>query len=126
MNPRPNVRVGNVYRFIGTRWLSGSGSSTESVGSVFRCKSCAHTGHYAQPALISDRNPVRSERHKPVSVFPSLRCESKLTIIFGSYSFCLFRGQATSPAVRVHVHTRRNRCTPGINQDYGLTEEYTE
>ena len=25
-----------IYRFIGARWLSGSGGSTTSVGSVFR------------------------------------------------------------------------------------------
>lgn len=41
-----------------------------------------------------------------------LRSKSKLTIIFGSYSFCLFRGQATSPAAQAYNHLCRNRCIP--------------
>lgn len=112
MNPRPNMRARSLYRFSGARWLSGPGGSTTSVGSVFRWKSRGRIGHHPQQALVSDRNPARSERHSPVSVFPRLRSESKLTIIFGSYRFCLFRGQATSPAAQVHVHTRRSQYTP--------------
>lgn len=120
LNPRPNVRGRSLYRFSGARWLSGSGGSTTSVGSVFRWKSRGRIGHHPQQALVSDRNPARSERHSPVSVFPRLRSESKLTIVFGSYRFCLFRGQAASPAAQVHVHTRRNRCTPSQSNFYGV------
>ena len=36
MNPRPKKRHRSVYRFIGARWLSGSGVSAESVESVLR------------------------------------------------------------------------------------------
>ncbi len=36
MNPRPEKYTKSIYRFIGARWLSGFGSSTESVESVSR------------------------------------------------------------------------------------------
>lgn len=39
MNPRPKMQRNGVYRFIGARWLSGTGVSTASVGSVFWKKS---------------------------------------------------------------------------------------
>ena len=38
LNPRPKKQHSYVYRFIGARWLSGNGSSTTSVVSVFWLK----------------------------------------------------------------------------------------
>jgi len=49
---------------------------------------------------LASEDPDASEQHHPVSALCYLRSESETVVIFGSYKFCPFRGQATSPAAQ--------------------------
>jgi hypothetical protein len=113
LNPRPEVRYRGVYRFIGARWLSGSGGSAASIGSVSWLMSRPPFRPSVQQAPVGvGRSGCFGAASSGFRVLYCLRSESVTVSVIGSYKFCPIRGRATSPAAQASTTTVETGAPP--------------
>ena len=91
LNPRPEKGNRSVYRLIGARCLSGSGSSTASVESVVQKKSPYTFAHRLRASPDWRRNTCFARSSAKQVPRLCSYCVIDTVVIFGSYSFYRIR-----------------------------------